>query len=163
MIRLKKFLMTLVSVLIVLSSSAQAEQWDFLIDMPPNYTYYIETSSVFCDELREDEIIFHSFMKSVYTAEGRKKRLKRFMDTYGYLPEGAANIAYSIFLEHFKWSKGVKYYTVDWETVCTADGSVVREMGFRRSYHDWKVIAPGAISDALFDSVFGILAARLNQ
>lgn len=160
---MKKFLLTLVGLMIFLSSSTQAEQWDFLIDMPPNSIYYIEKSSVFCDEFREDEVIFHAFMKAVYTAEGRKKRLKRFMDNYGYLPEGAANISYSIFLEYFKWSKGVKYYTIDWETVCTADGSVVHEMGSRRAYHDWKVIAPGAISDVLFDSVFSILAVRLNQ
>lgn len=147
-------------VLILNLTSAQAEQWDFLVDMPPDATYYIESSSVFCEELREDEMIFHAFLKSVYTAEGRKKRLKRFMDNHGYLPEGAENITHSIFLEHFKWSKGVKYYTIDYENVCKADGSIVREMSFRRSWHDWKVIAPGAISDGLFDLVFGILVSR---
>ena len=153
-----------VTAMLVLNlTPVQAEQWDFLVDMPPDATYYIESSSVFCDEFREDEVIFHAFLKSVYTAEGRKKRLKRFMDNYGYLPEGATNITHSIFLEHFKWSKGVKYYTIDYENVCKADGSIVREMSYRRSWHDWKVIAPGQISDRLFDLVFNILASKLHR
>lgn len=160
---MKKFFAWVTVIVTVLSlnfTMTQAAQWDFLIDMPPYSTYYIESSSVFCDELRDNEVIFHAFLKSVYTDEGRRKVLKRFRDDYGYLPDGATKITHSIFLEYFKWSKGVKYYTIDSETICQADGTIVRELSSRRSFHDWKVIVPGTISDTLFDLVGSILANR---
>ena len=142
------------------STLVRAAQWDFLIDMPPDCTYYIESSSVFCDELRDNEIIFHAFLKSVYTAEGRKKILKRFTDNYGYLPEGAKDITHSIFLEYFKWNNGIKYYCIDSESICKSDGSIVHEMSYSRSWHNWKIAKPGTKADLLFDAVATILIAQ---
>lgn len=152
------FLTTFVSL-----SSAQAAQWDFLIDMPPNCTYYIESSTLYCDKLTQDEIIFHAFIKSVYTPEGRRNKLQHWANDFGYIPDGAANISHSVLLEYFKWSKGVKYYAVDSETVCRSDGSIVREMSYSRSWHNWKIANPGAISDALFNAVFAVLYERTRR
>ena len=142
-------------------STARAAQWDFLVDMTnglPKCTYYIESSTVFCDKLSKEEVIFHAFLKSLYTSEGRRQRLLA-----GHGRAGAENISYSVFLEYFRWTNGVKYYAVDSETVCTADGSVVHEMSYTRSWHNWNIAKPGAISDVLFDAVFAVLCERLRS
>ena len=160
---MKKLIVAVAVFVIVLNLNlalVRAAQWDFLMNMPPDCTYYIESSSLFCDELRDNEIIFHAFLKSVYTAEGRKKLLKRFMDNHGYLPEGAANITHSIFLEYFKWSNGIKYYCIDSESICRSDGSIVQEMSYERSWHNWQVAKPGARADLIFDAVSAILIAK---
>lgn len=161
---MKKFLALVVFLTNFASlSSVRAAQWDFLVDMPPNSTYYIESSTVYCDSLSNDEIIFHVFLKSVFTAEGRKNRLQNWIRDFGYIPDGAADISYSVFLEYFKWSKGVKYYAIDSESVCRSDGSVVHDMSYSRSWHNWKIAKPGAISDTLFNAVFLVLYERTHR
>ncbi|MBR4383673.1 MAG: hypothetical protein IKP64_08955 [Selenomonadaceae bacterium] len=147
-------------VLVFLTTPVSAHKWDFLVDMPPNSTYYIESSTVYCDSLSNDEIVFHAFLKSVFTAEGRKNRLQNWINEFGYIPDGGAEISYSVFLEYFKWNKGVKYYAIDSETVCRSDGSVVHDMSYSRSWHNWKIVNPGAISDTLFNAVFLVLYER---
>lgn len=135
------------------ATKATAETWELLGEFTSYEIYYIEPSSVVCDKLTSDEVIFHAFLKAVYNEEGRKELIRFWVTNHGYIPPDAYRAHHSIFLEYFKWANGVKYYAIDAETVYTTENSVIYEMSYSRPYHRWKVALPGSISDALFFAV----------
>ena len=150
---MKKILSLIIIILFLNINISSAAKWEYLFDTEGG-SYYVETSSIFCDTNNNNEIVFHAFLKNIYTEKGRKRLIDQWYSKYGWIPEDADKIYYSVFLEYFKISNGVKYFAVDAETVIKTDGTPVYELSYRRNFHRWKVIMPGAISDDLFNAIY---------